>query len=268
MTEVVDTFYLYKITNTVNGKLYIGVTKDYNLRFRQHMTKLSTKNLLSKAVKKYGRDKFKCEVICIGSKEYICSLEQKAIELYRSNIIYGTGYNVAEGGYGGSTPRRGKVAKRKDDTPVYVSGFWFPNKRTALDSLKWTNSKFRYRKSLGILGNVFIENLNSSSRGNAITTIPIYYRGFWFPGVNIACDVYKMTAETIKKDILNRRFEESDKIQSFRIIRKFKVHGNPYSSLKEAAEDLCIPHTTIKGRYDRKSDPENYSYTYVIEEIQ
>jgi group I intron endonuclease len=267
MQDKEATFYLYKITNKVNNKVYIGVTKNPKLRHRQHMTKLSVKNLVAKAVKKYGKENFEFEVLCIGTKEYICSLEQKAIEVYNSNAVTGHGYNIASGGYGGSLPRRGKVSSRKDDKSVYVSGFWFPNKRTALLTLNWTNSKFRYRRDMGFLGETFIQTRVELPNRNTITSVPIYYKGFWFSGINKACEVYNMNSEAIKKDIRNRRFEQSDEIQNFNIARKYLVHGKPYTTLKDASQDLDIPITTLKGRYDRKKDTINYSYTYIKEDV-
>lgn len=270
MKDKDTTFYLYKITNKVNGKVYIGVTKDPKLRHKQHMTKLSVKNLVAKAVKKHGKENFEFKVLCVGTKEYICSLEQKAIDVYNSNAMTGHGYNIASGGYGGSSPRRGRVISRKDDKSVYVSGFWFPNRRTALFTLNWTNSKFRYRRDMGFLGETCIESNGRSElpNRNTIISVPIYYKGFWFSGINKACEVYNMNSETIKKDIRNRRFEECDEIQNFNIVRKYLVCGKPYTTLNDASKDLNIPVTTLKGRYDRKKDTVNYSYTYIKEEIK
>lgn len=260
-----QTFYLYKLTNLVNGKSYIGVTKDPELRKRQHLTKMAVKNLVSKAVKKYGKENFKFEVICVGTKEYICDLEQKAIVLYNSHAVWGHGYNLAYGGYGGSPPRRGKVGSRKDDKAVFVTGFWFPNKRTALTTLGWTGSKFRYRRDKGLLGDIIFPELKTSR--NSIKNNPCYYRGFWFPSIEIACNLYNMHSEAIKKDIRKGRFEQSDKIQNYKIVRKHFIDGKAYDSIEDAAESLGITKIALKGRYDTKKNPNKYSYTYLKEDI-
>lgn len=57
--------YIYKITNLINGKSYIGQTNDYKRRFREHREKnyCNTENLLYKAFDKYGIDNFSFEVI-------------------------------------------------------------------------------------------------------------------------------------------------------------------------------------------------------------
>ena len=256
-------FYLYKLTNTVNGKSYIGVTKNPNLRKRQHLTKTTVKSLVCKAVKKYGKENFKFEVLCIGSKAYICDLEQKAIILYNSHAVFGHGYNLADGGYGGSSPRRGKVKSRKDDIPVFVTGFWFPNKRTALATLGWTESKFRYRRDKKVLGDLVVFSETSTNR-NSIE-MPCYYRGFWFPSIKIASDLYSMHIAAIKKDLKNRRYEEEHSQQNYKIVRKLLIEGQVYDSLKDAAEILGTTKVALKGRYDRKLL--NYSHTYQKEVI-
>lgn len=261
-----EVYYLYKITNNVNQKSYIGMTKDPELRMRQHFTKRTTKSLIRKAITKYGKDSFIFEVLCIGSKSYIGELEQKAIEAYKTNCTTGHGYNVAEGGFGGSLPRRGKVESRKDDKCFYVSGFWFPSKRLAIQKLKWTTSKFRYRRDNGTLGDVFQENIKDYVQSNR--DIHYYYRGFWFPNLHIASQMFNMNLDTIKKEIRAGRFEQDESVQDFRVIRAYFIMGKPYKTLKVASEDLNLSEACLKGRYNRKQDLENYSYTYIKEVLK
>lgn len=250
----------------MNNKLYIGITFNPKLRERQHFTKKTTNSLVCKAVKKYGRNNFKFEILCIGTKDYILDLEVKAISSYNSHAVTGHGYNIHSGGLGGSEPRRGKVPSRKDDKAAYVAGFWFPNKRTALCSLNWTNSKFRYRKAIGVLGEESNAELFTTTR-NSVKNTPVYYRGFWFPSFSLASQTYDMHTETIRKEVRSRRFEQDDKIQDYHIVRKYFVHGIAYDSLEDAAIKLEIPWSTIKGRYDRKVDQINYTHTYIKEVI-
>lgn len=123
-------YYLYKITNKVNDKVYIGITNDPRRREYEHLRKKSgTFSLVRLAVAKYGKSNFKFEVLVVGSREYVVSLEPKAILLYESMIH---GYNIQSGG---SPDRGSKVEYRSDDRPVCAMGFWFPNNRTAIRSL-------------------------------------------------------------------------------------------------------------------------------------
>lgn len=139
-------YYLYKITNTVNSKVYIGITGDPKRRKYEHLRKKSgTFSLVRLAVNKYGIDAFTFEVLVVGSKEYIVDLEPKAISLYGT---MSHGYNLQSGG----CPERGStVTKRSDDIPVCVAGFWFPNVRTAVKALNINRKTYYSRKAEGIL---------------------------------------------------------------------------------------------------------------------
>ena len=61
--------YIYKISNTVNNKVYIGQTVfSTEERWKQHIsasfdTGFRGDNLLYRAMRKYGRDKFHIETI-------------------------------------------------------------------------------------------------------------------------------------------------------------------------------------------------------------
>lgn len=88
---------IYKITNLVNGKIYIG--KDT----------VSDKNyygsgiLIKRAIEKYGIENFKKEILeeCISNND-LCLKEKYWIEYYGSTNLK-IGYNISKGGDGGDT---------------------------------------------------------------------------------------------------------------------------------------------------------------------
>lgn len=91
--------YLYKITNTVNDMVYIGVTKNPKTRMNSHASTVTpTKSIIKNAMKKHGRDKFKLEVLLQSTQEYCYEMERKAIEAY--NTLKPNGYNICTGGKG------------------------------------------------------------------------------------------------------------------------------------------------------------------------
>lgn len=87
---------IYKITNNVNGKIYIGQTiRTLEERFAEH--KRNKKSLISKALKKYGTENFTIEQIDTAeSIEELNELEFKYIKEY--NCITPNGYNQCDGG--------------------------------------------------------------------------------------------------------------------------------------------------------------------------
>lgn len=89
--------YIYKITNNINGKSYIGQTTDYKRRFQEHrqLGYGSEQNkLLYYAFKKYGIENFSFEVIEDKTPNYN-EREKYWIAYYDS---FENGYNMTEGG--------------------------------------------------------------------------------------------------------------------------------------------------------------------------
>ena len=96
--------YIYKITNMINKKAYIGVTtKDNpNERWMNHKSAIRANigcPLLQKAVKKYGEESFKFEVLIICFDEDVFKFENEYI--LKNNSMSPNGYNIAVGGIRG-----------------------------------------------------------------------------------------------------------------------------------------------------------------------
>lgn len=93
---------IYKITNKINGKNYIGQSIDIERRIKDHFWKskcmkdISFNSILHQAIRKYGPDNFEWTVIEECSISNIDSLEQKYITQY--NSITPNGYNILPGG--------------------------------------------------------------------------------------------------------------------------------------------------------------------------
>ena len=92
---------IYKITNKVNGKVYIGqTTKTLSVRFSNHCCPSNGCRFLGSAIKKYGRENFTIEEIDHAtSQEESDLLEIKHIaECDSTNRKFG--YNIEKGGDG------------------------------------------------------------------------------------------------------------------------------------------------------------------------
>lgn len=88
---------IYKITNLINGKIYIGQDKDDKSWY------FGSGLLIKRAIKKYGKENFKKETIDIAvTKEELTEKEKYWIkELCTQDPTIG--YNIADGGEGGDT---------------------------------------------------------------------------------------------------------------------------------------------------------------------
>lgn len=91
---------IYKITNEVNGKAYIGLTTQGLLqRKREHVSRFKSgkrDHKLYLAFRKYGIDTFSFEeYVCALDKDSLKQLEIDAVKEYDS---YNNGYNMTVGG--------------------------------------------------------------------------------------------------------------------------------------------------------------------------
>ena len=92
---------IYKITNKINDKIYIGLSVDIEDRWYEHRRDLNAqkhKNRhLQRAWNKYGEDNFIFEIIIECSEEELRDKEKFYINYYDS---YHNGYNMTLGGDG------------------------------------------------------------------------------------------------------------------------------------------------------------------------
>lgn len=87
---------IYKTTNKINGKSYIGKHKTHDLNDEY----LGSGIYLNRAINKYGRENFYKEILFVFDNEF--DMNEKEKELINEEITKDAQYyNVALGGYGG-----------------------------------------------------------------------------------------------------------------------------------------------------------------------
>ena len=89
---------VYKIINTINGKVYIGSSKDISRRWNEHIYSLDVNahhnKKLQNAWNKYGRQNFKFEIIEECDEKNQFEREQYYIDLYKPFL--NDGYNIVQ----------------------------------------------------------------------------------------------------------------------------------------------------------------------------
>ena len=83
---------IYKITNDINDKIYIGQSNNPNRRFEEHCKYSRDNTLIHKAIHKYGREHFKMTVL-----EWTEDYDNKEKEyIQKLNTLSPYGYNITE----------------------------------------------------------------------------------------------------------------------------------------------------------------------------
>jgi len=97
---------IYKVTNKVNGKIYIGQTVNFKHRYSQHIhdaLKRKKQNIFARALRKYGIEQFEWSIIWTGDIELLNEMEIYYIKnnksyLYSKEYDGSNGYNLTIGG--------------------------------------------------------------------------------------------------------------------------------------------------------------------------
>lgn len=117
---------IYKVTNKINGKFYIGQTiQSLKDRWYRHCAKKSLSEAemnmhIKRAILKYGKENFTVEAIEECDSELLNEKERFYIDYFDS---YHNGYNSTEGGQDGTKPLQTSKEIQKEVVELYKSGF-------------------------------------------------------------------------------------------------------------------------------------------------
>jgi group I intron endonuclease len=231
--------YIYKITNTVNNKIYVGETmqNDIEKRWRTHRN-LSKINkgcpILCQAFNKYGLDKFTFEIIIICFDEDRLIYEKQYIQKF--NSIAPNGYNISPGGCerGFTGLHHSVESKNKISLAVRNRNFSSAKKEEIKEKLLKTiennNSMEKRSQSDNWKKLILTGKIGEQTRNKKVTD---------------------ETKQKISKGV--RKYNEnSTKIVFFkpRMIRQLDENNNLisiFNSIKSASEETKINYSSIKS---------------------
>ena len=156
--------FIYIIRNTINNKVYIGQTRtSVEQRWKEHLRHAQYgKQIINRAMKKYGVDKFYIEMLETCDLEDLDYKEMYYIELYNSTDK-SKGYNVS---IGGNTSRfKRKILSISDLINLYI------NKKFTLEEIakKFEVSRYIICTELKNAGVIIRDRHESSAKFNNIS---------------------------------------------------------------------------------------------------
>lgn len=125
-------FYIYRCTNLVNGKTYIGYSQNWKARKSAHKGAALLRNENTKfyrAIRKWGWDNFIWEVVYV-SKDAEHTLKEMEPYFINKYDTYTRGYNATQGGEGTFGFQHSDVSRNK------MSLSWTKSKRAALSTFR------------------------------------------------------------------------------------------------------------------------------------
>lgn len=165
---LIKQYYIYKITNLLNHKIYIDKHTYINNR-KDNYT--GSGKLIKLAIRKYGIENFKKEILEICTPETIN--EKEIYWIIKLNAYSSNGYNLAKGGKGGNSTNgthlytNGKVNKFIHINEKIPEGYALGGKKI-LNEIRLKNSKALKGKNTGkIPWNKGLDNTNLKVKQNA-----------------------------------------------------------------------------------------------------
>lgn len=144
--------YVYKITNNINNKIYVGMTR-YTIqkRWQEHKNKYKKKNThLYFAMRKYGIENFSIEVIEECKEEDLILREAYWIQFYNS---YNDGYNMTEGkGEGNGTSFNARPIEQYDLEGNFIARYKSAGEASSILKIQHANilkAAYQERNSAG-----------------------------------------------------------------------------------------------------------------------
>ena len=134
--------YIYKTTNQINGKIYIGLT---TMNEEESKWYFGSGDSIKKALEKHGVENFKKEILESGfsTKEDLAEAEIKWITHFKSTTR-GIGYNLSPGGDLNPGYLKKCIYQYSTDGSLVK---WFPCIDDAVRELQMKNSDI-YKKSV------------------------------------------------------------------------------------------------------------------------
>ena len=114
------TYCIYKVTNTINGKSYVGFTNNFKKRKNNHISRSKTPTcIFHRAIRKYTPSAFLWQVIYMSLDKEHCKsvMEDMFIQEYNTMLPYG--YNTCKGGGGGVVSTK-TLDRMINDNPMKI----------------------------------------------------------------------------------------------------------------------------------------------------
>ena len=118
---------IYKITNKINGKSYVGQSNNVQRRFNEHCTKAESSRIpLDAAIKKHGKDNFIFELLEECCLDDLNDREAHWIDFYNTVNL---GYNCNPGGDNAQTGSSNGNSKITEQDVVLIRKSYAERKR-------------------------------------------------------------------------------------------------------------------------------------------
>jgi hypothetical protein len=231
-------YYLYKITNKLNGKVYIGVHRTKDLKDRY----MGSGVLLKKSIKKYGKENFIKEILEYFDNDKDMLLREKEV-VNEDFLSTKNSYNITIGGGGGfyAFNKKGKFTFNDKDDFARKCGLKSVTKRNEIYKNNPERKKEIYNNISSSLKNKFKNDPKFAKKLND------HLKEMGLKSLN--SEAKKKKEETFKK-IKHAQGEKNSQYNTF------WAYNLETKENRKFKKDSILPEGWVKGRLINKI----YSY--------
>lgn len=244
-------FKLYVVTNTVNGKQYVGLTMtSLEQRLKQHFSaaRRGRKSAFTNALRKYGEPAFTVSLIRSDAKSYAALQLQEVEEIQRRDCIR-KGYNTAKGGAIGTSKE------------ITIAGKVFPSLAAAADAyaidstvfvLRLSRLKWSAEEAAGLV------ERDWEGKAQPVTIGGVEHQSLYSAAMSFGVN-YKLVHNRVQAR--GWTLEQAVGLSPAPDSRKYageavEVFGNRYGSIGEAARALGVNVESFRKRMREGISPE------------
>lgn len=267
---------VYAITNTVNGKMYIGSTKNFETRKKQHLYYLRKGShiniILQRSFNKHGEDSFIFSVLEEVDQQLLLDTESTYINQYNTKC---NGYNIADANGGDCIshhPNKAEIRrkisesmKKRWDTLSEYERIQYANQyKGKLNPMYGKNhtGATKERISSALTGHKMSEETVSNMKNAFTETRRKHLSDIAHKRSGELNSFYGKSHTTATKKILSEKAKDRGFIPNGN--REFSIDGVRYRSLNEAYKQTGIAKTVIRWRLNSNSDKFS-TYLYLNE---
>lgn len=163
-------YFVYILTNVNNNKKYVGVTNNFERRFKDHMRSPYD---IGKALRKWGKESFKIELLPFEDKELAYEFEGLAIGLEEANSP--DYYNMMPGGVVNNFEGDHNPMRRQEVKDNHPSLFTTENNPMSNPESKQKMIESQKRKSV-LVGETIYPGVREAARQLGMSRQQLIYR--------------------------------------------------------------------------------------------
>lgn len=255
---------IYIITNLINGKVYIGQSKNITNRLARHR-RGGDRCLLHRAIKKYGVDNFKFEVLEECQEEDLNEREIYYIAQY--NSVVPNGYNIS---YGGNSHKH--ASGEKNSQSKMTTKMVYDIREDYLHGLLKSQSYVKYKDIISI--NTFADIWNGKTWRDI--HMDVYTKETKYMHIHQNHNPHTHSSVLTEEDIQFIRDCKNQGMGKQQVIRKFYplINYNTFSdawcekTFKNIRSDIPKKEATKEDMYEFRSGVYNHLAIFTEEMVR